>query len=53
VINRYFTLLWHTITNDSVPEKSEREAGEFELDGSYFGVRRIGEKGEEVLQVKL
>jgi hypothetical protein len=36
-----------------VPEKSEREAGEFELDVSYFGVRRIGEKGEEVLQAKL
>jgi transposase-like protein len=45
-INRYFTLLREAILKDSLSKEGKKEKGEFELDESYFGAKRIrGKRG--------
>jgi transposase-like protein len=45
-VNRYFNILREAIFKDSLVENTSRESGEFELDESYFGARRVrGKRG--------
>jgi transposase-like protein len=45
-INRYFSLLREAIFKNSLSDEIHRGSGEFELDESYFGARRIrGKRG--------
>ena len=45
-INRYFNLLREAMFKHSLSEEVEKNSGEFELDESYFGARRVrGKRG--------
>ncbi|MDR2777347.1 MAG: hypothetical protein LBB24_01085 [Rickettsiales bacterium] len=40
-VSRYFALPWEIIFKNSLSEETDRDSDEFELDGSYFGARKI------------
>jgi transposase len=45
-VNRYFNLLQEAIFKNSLLERIGKGSGEFELDESYFGAKRIRGKRE-------
>jgi len=45
-VDRYFNIFREKITRFSIAESKEKESGEFELDESYFGAKRVrGKRG--------